>query len=118
MLGGRNWSTAEDVHLNFKKVKLLIQSLEFMIRETPSDSCSHVGKHRIEKTVTYSHRIVWVGGDLWRSSSPAPYYSRLHRITSRWVFNNFRGEYSFSLGSLLQFFVTLKVKNFFLPIQM
>lgn len=37
---------------------------------------------------------------------------------SQWVLNNFRGEYSFSLGSLLQCSVTLTAKNFFLPIQM
>lgn len=64
--------------------KLLIQSLKLMVRKTPSESCSHVGKYRIEKTVTYNHRIVSIGRDLWRSSIPPLYYSRLYRIMSQW----------------------------------
>lgn len=64
-----------------------------------------------------NHRIVGVGRDLWRSSSPTFHKAvplrKLHGLVSRRVLNiSWEGDFTTSLGSLCQCSDTLTVKFF------
>jgi len=66
-----------------------------------------------------NHRIVGVGMDLKRSSSPTPLlkqvpYSSYHSWASRWVLNiSTEGDATISLGNQFQCSITLTIKWFF-----
>lgn len=73
----------------------------------------------IRKKKSQIHRIVRVGGDLWRSSSPAslPRQGHLDQVTQECVQLGFeclygQGDFTNSLGSLVQCSATLNKKLF------
>ena len=80
----------------------------------------HTGDtHLIKVNLTQNHRIIGIGRNLWRTSSPIPSlkqvppYNRLQKKVSRWVLNISREKDSkISLGSFFQFSVASKVKRF------